>query len=79
MAELKNRLPAIQKEAGVSTLISKWDEAALKKHPKAVQEDVTDLLAAEFKPGEKQSKVMAQIKESKPVPLDQLRKMKDDE
>ena len=39
--------------------------------------DVTDLLAREFKPGEKQWKVIEEIKKQKPVPLDQIDQMKD--
>ena len=31
LAELKERLPEIQKSAGVAALVSKWDDAALKK------------------------------------------------
>jgi len=77
LGEIKDRLPAIQKEAGVSKLISKWDEAALKQHPKAQQVDVTDLLVREFKPSEKQLKMMAEIKKNQPVPLEKMKNMKD--
>ena len=77
LAEIKDRLPEIQKEAGVSKLISQWDEAALKQHRKAERVDVTDLLVREFKPGEKQLKVIADLKRKKPVPLDKIDKLED--
>jgi hypothetical protein len=73
LAEIRERLPEIQKEAGVSVLISKWDKSSLDKHPRAQTVDVTDALAREFKPGEKQLKVMADIKRQKPVPLDRMK------
>lgn len=77
LADIKDRLPAIQKEAGVSKLISKWDEAALRQHPKAKLVDITDALAREFKPGEKQLKTILEIKKNKPVPMGQMQNMKD--
>ena len=77
LANIKGRLPEIQKEAGVSKLVSKWDEAALKQHGKAERVDVTDLLVREFNPGEKQLKVIADLKTKKPVPLDEIDKVKD--
>jgi hypothetical protein len=77
LAEIKDQLPEIQKEAGVSKLVSKWDEATLKQHRKAERVDVTDLLVREFRPGEKQLKVMADLKRKKPVPLDKIDKLED--
>ena len=77
LSELKGRLPEIQKQAGVSKLVSKWDEAVLKQHRKAERVNVTDLLVQEFNPGEKQLKVIADLKTKKPVPLDKIDKMRD--
>jgi hypothetical protein len=70
LEEIKDRLPDIEKKAGVSVLISKWDEAKLKKHASAKQVDVTDLLVGEFKLTPKQQKVLESIKKAKPVSLD---------
>lgn len=67
LAQIQDRLPAIQKEAGVTALVSKWDKSTLRQYRKAEQVDVTDRLAAEFKPGEKQLKVIAELKRAKPV------------
>ena len=77
MAALQARIPEIQKQAGVSALVSKWDAAALEKYKSAEPVDVTDLLAREFKPAEQQLKVIEEIKKQKPVPLDQIDKMRD--
>jgi hypothetical protein len=77
LAALQKRIPEIQKQAGVVALVSKWDAAALQKYLSAVPVDVTDALVAEFKPAEKQLKMIEDIKKQKPVPLDQIDKMKD--
>jgi hypothetical protein len=72
LAELKDRLPEIQKAAGVSALVSKWDDAALKKYPDAEKVDVTDQLVREFiQPTPQQEKVLSEMKKAAPVPLDQ--------
>ena len=70
LAEIQDRLPEIQKAAGVSALISKWDEPALKPYSRAEQVDVTDRLVREFKPAEKQLKVIADLQKQKPLPLE---------
>jgi len=75
MAALKDRLPEIQKEAGVSVLVSKWDDAALKKYPDAGQVDVTDRLVREFKPTARQLKVISGFEKSKPLPLDECNEL----
>ena len=75
LAEMKDRQPAMQKEAGVATLVSKWDETALKKYKRARQVDVTDLFLREFKLDEKQMKVAQDIRKKKPLPLDQAREL----
>jgi len=72
LADIKDLLPEIQKKAGVTALVSKWDEAGLKAHPKAEQVDVTDALAAAFHPGEKQLQMIESIKKTKPASAEQL-------
>jgi hypothetical protein len=66
MAALKDDLPQIQKAAGVTALVSKWDHASLKKFSAAEQADVTDRLVEEFKPTEQQLKTISEIEKSKP-------------
>lgn len=75
LAGIKDRLPAIRKEAGVATLVSKWDEPVLKKYRGARQVDVTDLLLREFKLDEKKMKVVQDIRKQKPLPLDQAQEL----
>lgn len=69
LAEMKESLPKIQKKAGVTRLVSKWDEKTLGELKRAEQVDVTDLLLSEFKLDEKQLKTVASIKSGKPLPL----------
>jgi hypothetical protein len=78
MAALKPRLAEVQKVAGVSTLVSKWDKQALGSYKSARQVDVTDLLVREFKLEPKQIKTIEDIKKKKPVPLDKIDKMHND-
>ena len=71
MEAVKERVPEIQKQAGVSALISKWDEQGLKKFPGAARVDVTDKLVREFiQPDEKQSKMILSIEKSEPISLE---------
>lgn len=69
LAQIKNRLPAIENTAGVTALVSKWDDAALKKYPGAERVDVTDRLAREFNPTERQLKMISSIEKNKPLSL----------
>jgi hypothetical protein len=73
--EMKERVAAIQREAGVSRLVSKWDEKSLATHKRAKQVDVTDLLLKEFNLNEKQLKVAADIRIKQPLPLDKAREL----
>jgi hypothetical protein len=75
LAGMKERVAAIQKEAGVARLVSKWDEKALKAYKPDQQIDVTDQLLREFKLNEKQLKVVADLRKQKPLPLDQAQEL----
>ena len=76
LAELKTRLPEIQKSAGVSDLVSKWDEAALKKYSAAEKVDVTDTLVREFiAPTAEQQKTLSEMEKVKPLPLDECNEL----
>jgi hypothetical protein len=71
MDAIKERIPEIQKLAGVSALISKWDEPSLKKFPGAARVDITDKLVREFiQPDEKQTKMILSIEKSEPMSLE---------
>jgi hypothetical protein len=69
LAEMKDRVEAVRKEAGVSQLVSKWDEKTLKRYKKSQQIEVTDQLLREFKLNEKQLKVVADMRKKEPLPL----------
>ena len=75
LAELKEQLPEIQRAAGVSGVVSKWDEVSLKQFKSAEQEDVTDSLVREFKPTEKSLKTISELEKSKPLPLDKCNEL----
>ncbi len=59
-------LPKIQKEAGVTILISKWNAAELEKHPRAEQVDVTMTLVDAFHPNPAQRKTAIEIQKLPP-------------
>jgi hypothetical protein len=75
LAELSGRLPEIERAAGVSALVSKWDEAGLKTHGKAERVDVTERLVSEFKPTEQQLKTIASLESTKPLPMDECNEL----
>jgi hypothetical protein len=76
LAEIKDRLPGIQKAAGAAALVSKWDDTALKKFPDAEKADVTDALVREFiTPTPQQQKVLTEIKTVTPLPLEQCEEL----
>jgi hypothetical protein len=75
LAGMKDRVDAIQKEAGVSRLVSRWDEQTLKENKHAGKVDVTDLLLREFKLNEEQRKVAEDLRTKKPLPLKEAEKL----
>jgi hypothetical protein len=70
LAALKGQISEIEKQAGITALVSKWDEQALAQYKDAGKVDVTDRLVREFKPTEKQLKVIADIQKQKPLSLE---------
>jgi len=75
LAAIRERIPGIEKQAGVTVLISKWDEQALKPYPAVQQVDVTGDLVREFKPTEKQLKVIADLQKKKPLSLEKCNEL----
>jgi hypothetical protein len=75
LAGMKERVDAVQKEAGVSRLVSKWDDQTLKELKRAEKVDVTDALLREFKLDEKQRKVVEDMRTKKPLPLKEAEKL----
>jgi hypothetical protein len=74
---IQEKLPAIQEKAGVSVLISKWDDAGLAQYKDAGRVDVTMALVDSFNPGKRQRDWAIDVQKKKPIPLDEAKKMKD--
>lgn len=75
MTALAPRLPELARELGVARFVSKWDEVALAGIATAAQIDVTDRLAAEFKPDAQRQKTIQEMKRVTPLPLERARQM----
>jgi hypothetical protein len=75
MKALAPRLPDLARELGVARFVSKWDEAALAEVPTSARIDVTDRLAAEFKPDAQRLKTMAEMRKVAPLPLQRAQQM----
>ncbi len=69
LATIKDRVGLVEKQAGVSRLLSKWDQAGLKPYQSAEKVDVTEQLLGAFKLDAKQLKVAADIRKHDPLPL----------
>lgn len=70
IATIKDKLPAIAKEAGVALLASKWDVTYRDSAVEYV--DVTMSLVKLFNPGEQVMKLIEDLKTQDPVPIDSL-------
>ena len=73
LLHITNALPEIQKAAGVTVLISKWDEAGLRKHAGAEKVDVTLQLVDAFQPNARQRKSAIEIQARKPIPSERIK------
>lgn len=74
---IKERLPAIKEQAGVTALVSKWDKPGLAKYKDAEVVDVTMALVDAFSPNDRQRKSAIEIQNHDPIPLEQAEKIKD--
>lgn len=77
LRHIQPALARIKAEAGVSALVSKWDEAELAKYKGAARVDVTMKLVEEFHPSERQLKSAIDIQKHQPIPLAQAENIKD--
>jgi hypothetical protein len=71
---IKDEIPGIAKQANVDVVVSKWDVVFQRKDVKFV--DVTDLMVAPFHPTEETRKILEDLANKDPVPLEQLRESK---
>ena len=74
---ITNALPEIRKSAGVTMILSKWDQAGLQQHAGAETVDVTMQLVDAFQPTQRQRKSAVEIQKHKPIPLEQAGRIKD--
>ena len=74
---IKDSLPQIQQEAGVTMLVSKWDSETLAQYPSAELVDVTMMLVDAFQPTERQRQYAIGIQTQEPIPLDEAEKIQD--
>jgi len=75
--QIKDKLPALNKNAGVNVLLSKWDKDGLARYKDADLVDVTMDLVDAFSPSEGQRKSAIAIQEQKPISLEQAERIKD--
>jgi hypothetical protein len=68
MAAIKDRIPEIEKQVGVTALVSKWDGKTLQTYKDVRCVDMTDQLVRQFiQPTEQQSKVISSMEKSEPL------------
>jgi hypothetical protein len=77
LKEIQPAVQEIQKKAGVTALISKWDAAELKRHAGAERVDVTAQLVDALQPNERQRKSALDIQKHEPISLEQAENIKD--
>jgi hypothetical protein len=74
---IKEELPGIKSQAGVSVLVSKWDKKQLARHRSAEQIDVTAALIDAFHPNERQRKNAIEIQKHKPTSFWRAKQIRD--
>ena len=74
LAQIKDQIPGIAREAGVDVIVSKWDIAY--QSPSAELVDITELLIKPFHPNEKAMKSIKMLEKHAPVPLEELKNHK---
>ncbi len=77
LAQIKEQLPTIQRQAKADGLVSKWDEKRLAKHKDDERVDVTPALIDAFHPNAQQRKSAEEIQKHKPYSSDVIKRMKD--
>ena len=70
LLEIAGDFPAIQKAAGVTRFISKWDKPELERHPRAERIDITMFLVDAFHPAATQRQRALEIQKTKPQKIE---------
>ncbi len=77
LGHLKDSLPGIQQQAGVSALVSKWDKEGLARYPAATQVDVTMALVDALHPNARQRQYAVEAQKQRPIALEKARAIRD--
>lgn len=75
LARFQESMAAAMEEAGVTVIVSKWDEDGLALHTDAEQVDVTMKLVLAMGTNERQLDTVRNMGDKPPVPLEELKKM----
>ncbi len=75
LAHFQESIAIAMEKAGVTVIVSKWDEEGLARHPDAEQVDVTMELVEVMGTNERQLNSISQIGDQPPVPMEELKKM----
>ena len=70
LEKIKDALPAIAEEAGVSIIVSKWEVAH--REPSLEVVDVTSHLVKQFNPGEQALKWIEDGRNQAPIPIEEI-------
>ena len=75
LEQIKDKLPAIAREAGVDLIVSKWD--VVYQGPAVELVDVTELVVKPFNPNERARGWIKDLGKVAPIPLEDARKIDD--
>jgi hypothetical protein len=75
LEHIKDKIPAIAKQAGVDLIVSKW--AIAYQTPDADLVDVTDLMIKPYSPNEKALDIVKELKKHQPIPLQEAMNIND--
>ena len=67
LEKIKDKIPEIKKETGVSIIISKWNKQELSKYKNYKEINITENLIKAFNPNEKQYQRAIEIQKKEPV------------
>jgi hypothetical protein len=74
LARFEEPVAVAMEAAGVTVILSRWDEEGLARHLGAERVDVTMELVLAMKPNERQLGFVKQIGDQQPIPLEELKK-----
>jgi len=75
LEQIKDKVPAIAKQAGVDLIVSKWE--IVYQSPDAEFVDITDLMIKPFNPSEKTLSIINELTKHPPIPLQEAMNIND--